>query len=250
MDAETARRLIELNRAFYEDFGAPFAATRRRVQEGARRALALLPDAPGERWLDLGCGSGSLALEWLAAGRQSGYLGLDFSTALLAEARAAVSGQGGARRVAFAQADLSDPAWAAGIAGGLRGALAFAVLHHLPSRELRARLLGEMRRLLAPEGWFVLSVWQFQRSPRLAARVQPWALAGLDESGLEAGDTLLDWRQPAPGQPQRSGLRYVHLFSSAELAELAAQIGFRIAAEYESDGQGGRLGLYQVWRKA
>ncbi len=82
------------------------------------------------------------------------------------------------------------------------------------------------------------------------ARVQPWALAGLDESSLEAGDTLLDWRQPAPGQPQRSGLRYVHLFSSAELAELAAQIGFRIAAEYESDGQGGRLGLYQVWRKA
>lgn len=249
MDAETVRRLIELNRAFYEDFGASFAATRRRVQDGARRALALLPDAPGQRWLDLGCGSGSLALEWLTAGRQSGYLGLDFSTALLAEARAALNGQPGAERVSFAQADLSSPAWAAEVAGGLHGALAFAVLHHLPSVELRARLLGEMRRLLAPEGWFVLSVWQFQHSPRLAARVQPWALAGLDESDLEAGDTLLDWRQPAPAQPERAGLRYVHLFSSAELGELAARTGFRVTAEYASDGQGGRLGLYQIWQR-
>lgn len=250
MDPETTRRLIELNRGFYEEFGAAFAATRRRIQDGVRRALALLPDSPGERWLDLGCGSGSLAVEWLAAGRQSQYHGLDFSSALLAEARAAVQGLPGAQRIAFSQADLGSPGWADGIAGGARGALAFAVLHHLPSQALRERLLAEVNRLLTPGGWFVHSVWQFQHSPRLAARVQPWSLAGIAESALEPGDTLLDWRHSPPGQAGRTGLRYVHLFSPAELSGLAARCGFQVRQEYESDGQGGRLGLYQVWEKA
>ncbi|HWR65068.1 MAG TPA: hypothetical protein VN364_03015, partial [Bellilinea sp.] len=63
------------------------------------------------------------------------------------------------------------------------------------------------------------------------------------------GDTLLDWRYALPGQPEQVGLRYVHLFSREELAELAAQAGFAVESEFESDGEGGRLGLYQAWRK-
>jgi hypothetical protein len=65
---------------------------------------------------------------------------------------------------------------------------------------------------------------------------------------LEAGDTLLDWRFALPGQPEQNGLRYVHLFERAELAELAAAAGFTVVDEFESDGEGGRLGLYQAWR--
>jgi len=45
------------------------------------------------------------------------------------------------------------------------------------------------------------------------------------------------------------GLRYVHLFTREELADLASQTGFSIESEFESDGEGGRLGLYQAWRK-
>jgi len=58
----------------------------------------------------------------------------------------------------------------------------------------------------------------------------------------------LDWRHALPGQAEQSGLRYVHLFSRLELAELAASSGFIIEQEFESDGEGGKLGLYQVWR--
>ena len=43
------------------------------------------------------------------------------------------------------------------------------------------------------------------------------------------------------------GLRYVHLFDEAELGCLAAEAGLVIADTYLSDGEGGRLGLYQVW---
>jgi len=33
------------------------------------------------------------------------------------------------------------------------------------------------------------------------------------------------------------------------VADLAAQAGFTVESEFESDGDGGRLGLYQSWRK-
>lgn len=255
MDPRTAAHLLELNRRFYHDFGESFAATRRRVQPGVRRVLDRLPDRPGQRWLDLGCGSGALAVEWLRRGRQSAYLGLDFSPPLLEEARQAAAGLPGAGRagavppVSFARADLGDPNWAAGLAGGFAGGLAFAVLHHLPGAELRARVLRQAAALIEPGGLFACSVWQFQHSPKLLARVQPWAAAGLEEADLEPGDTLLDWRAALPAQAESAGLRYVHLFNEAELEALAAQAGLELVETFESDGQGGRLGLYQVFTK-
>jgi len=44
------------------------------------------------------------------------------------------------------------------------------------------------------------------------------------------------------------GLRYVHQFDPQELAELARSCGLQVEQVYESDGQGGGLGLYQVCR--
>jgi tRNA (uracil-5-)-methyltransferase TRM9 len=246
MEAHVVARLVELNRQFYSQFGPAFAATRQRLQNGVRRILDGLPDEGA--WLDLGCGSGTLALAWLQCGRRSSYLGLDFSAELLAEARAGVGETG--ESVRFAQADLTGADWAVGLAaGGFRGVMAFAALHHIPSQALRSKILGRVNNLLEPGGSFIHSEWQFQHSPKMLARRQPWSAVGLSESDLESGDTLLDWRFTLPGRPEQHGLRYVHLFDRLELAELAAQSGFEIIDEFESDGHGGRLGLYQVWRK-
>lgn len=242
MKPETASTLIELNRRFYREFGGAFAATRRRIQDGVRTALAMLPDEG--IWLDLGCGSGALAVEWVRSGRTSRYLGLDFSPELLAEA----AQEGSSAQVRFELGDLSSPDWASGLPlGGFRGVLAFAALHHLPGVEMRLGLLRQVHDLLSPGGWLVHSEWQFQHSPRLMARRLDWQTVGLAAGELEEGDTLLDWRYALPGQAEQIGLRYVHLFSRSELAGLAAQTGFTVRQEYESDGQGGRLGLYQVW---
>jgi hypothetical protein len=60
---------------------------------------------------------------------------------------------------------------------------------------------------------------------------------------------LLDWRYTLPGQPDLVGLRYVHLFGRAELADLASAGGFELDEEFVSDGEGGKLGLYQSWKK-
>jgi tRNA (uracil-5-)-methyltransferase TRM9 len=120
---------------------------------------------------------------------------------------------------------------------------AFATLHHIPSRELRLRLLQTVHSLLAPSGRFIHSNWQFLNSDKLRGRVQPWERIGLSAQAVDAGDYLLDWRRGG------EGLRYVHQFSEEELSGLATESGFDIAETFYSDGEGGRLGLYQVWKK-
>lgn len=249
MDPQTTARLLEINRRFYAEFGPAFAATRRRIQDGVRRVLTALPDPSDGCWLDLGCGSGALAVEWLKAGRRSAYLGLDFSASLLAEACQSVADLPNSRQVTFAQVDLADPHWPAALPACF-GASSFAVLHHLPSQALREQVLQRLRSLLPPGATFIHSEWQFQNSPKLMARRVPWERVGLAESDLEPGDTLLDWRFALSGQPEQTGLRYVHLFNRAELSALAQASGFRVLDEFESDGQGGHLSLYQIWEAA
>ncbi len=253
MESLIAAQLVELNRRFYTTYGESFAQTRRRIQDGVRLTLNQLPDKGN--WLDVGCGSGSLAVEWLRAGRVSHYLGVDFSPTLLQEAGQAVRSEfpseSGAR-VSFAQADLSAPGWIAAAQPflPLAGILAFAVLHHIPDHAARRFLLTQIAALLPVGGLFIHSEWQFQHSPKLMARRLPWETVGLTADQLDSGDTLLDWRSPAPGQPEQPALRYVHLFSEEELNALAAETGFCVQNTYASDGQGGQLGLYQVWQKA
>ena len=259
MDPRIADLLTEINRKFYSDFGGSFAATRRRVQPGVLRVLKSLPDSPGDRWLDLGCGSGALAAAWLRSGRRSGYLGLDFSPTLLNEASQEVAEARSQRlvseqdtpvpEIAFGLADLTAPNWADDLGPGFTGMLAFAVLHHLPGHSQRVEFARRARELLQPGGHFYFSVWQFQHSEKLMARRLPWSTVGLREEDLEPGDTLLDWRAPDTGAKEAHVLRYVHLFTPETLAELARESGFHPVAEFESDGRGGKLALYQQWSR-
>ncbi len=235
MDDKVSAQLLRLNHQFYQTFAAAFAETRGRVQPGV--ALAIRGLDPGAGVLDLGCGHGELARALAEQGHHGRYVGLDASRALLELARR----QNPHPDATFLQVDLADPAWSEGIAGLFDQAFAFAVLHHLPGERLRLRLLQQVRALLAPQGRFTLSVWNFLASERLRGRVVPWEEIGLSADMVDEGDYLLDWRRGG------HGLRYVHHFSEAQLRALAERAGFDVQQTYYSDGEGGQLGLYQVW---
>jgi tRNA (uracil-5-)-methyltransferase TRM9 len=251
MKEEVRQKLIQINRDFYETFAGAFAATRRRIQPGVRRVLEEVPKKG--KWLDIGCGSGQLALEWMKQKRKGAYQGLDFSEGLLGEAEEAIKDAPIPRglKVSFEQANLTEAGWADSLKKEyFDGALAFAVLHHIPGEEQRVELLWQARELIKPAGVLIHSEWQFQFSEKLMARRMPWEFIGLTNEDVEPGDTLMDWRYALPGQSERVGYRYVHLFTRAELAELADRAGFEIIDEFESDGEGSRLGIYQVWKKS
>lgn len=250
MKLSTCEQLLKLNEQFYQTFGRAFSNTRQRIQPGVRRLLDTIPKIGN--WLDLGCGNGNLAIEWANQKREGMYIGLDFSSVLLEEARDAIQKKRVPEglEIHFSQLDLTSENWSKPWQNIiLTGAMAFAVMHHIPGRDLRLRLLCQVNRLLPKGSDFLLSVWQFQNSPRILARKQPWTRIGIQDADVEPGDTLLDWRHALPGQTEQVGLRYVHLFSREEIRDLADLSGFNIVVEFESDGTGGRMSLYQAWRK-
>jgi SAM-dependent methyltransferase len=235
MQPEIQNQLRAINQQFYQTFAGPFSATRSRLQAGVHKVLESLPATA--RLLDLGCGNGNLARALYRQGHKGPYLGMDFSPTLIAETQAALEAP-----FTFLQADLAMPGWDENIPDSPYDViLAFAVLHHLPGAELRRAVLQRVRAHLVPGGRFTHSNWQFLNSARLRARIQPWEQVGLTDADVDPGDYLLDWRRGG------EGLRYVHHFSPEELMGLAAETGFRVLETTWSDGEGGNLGLYQVW---
>ncbi len=257
MDSNTARKLMRLNRRFYDRFAVEFSRTRRSVTPGVRRALEHM--AGTRRLLDLGCGDGRVGrhLSTLPAGkRPSRYLGVDYSPALLAvHERTQGFACGGYRLVL---GDVTRRSWAdeldlkpGGFDGTLclapgmfDGALCLAVLFHIPGRLRRLRFLRRMHSLLTPESTAVISVWQFMHLERFRRKILPWRELGLDADTLEPGDLLVDW------QGLQRGLRYVHHFRPAELEHLCEEAGFRVTRRYVEDGATRDLSLYLVLRRS
>lgn len=239
MDNEVRDQLLDLNRKFYQTFTHQFSATRQRLQPGVLRVLDLVSSQ--ENVLDLGCGNGELAKELLRRDHEGRYIGLDSNQDFLKIARQNLPE---VNSITFLQMDLSLPTWDAELPlQQFNLILAFAVLHHIPSARLRQRVISKISSLSAPRGRFIHSQWQFLNSPRLRERVQPWEKIGLLADQVEAGDYLIDWRGGG------HGLRYVHVFEPEELESLAADAGYQIVETFASDGDGGNLGLYQIWKR-
>jgi tRNA (uracil-5-)-methyltransferase TRM9 len=239
MNSSTAAYLIEINREFYTRFGDSFSATRHRIQPGVRRVLGMLKG--DESILDLGCGNGELARELANRHQRGSYLGVDFSLPLLRDAES----QPDEFSARFMEVDLTKLSAVSGqlsVEGGWSLITAFAVLHHIPSHDLRLEILRVANQLLKEDGLFIHSHWQFLNSEKLKARIQPWEAANLSISQVDVGDYLLDWRSGG------KGLRYVHHFDERELGELASASHFEIVETFYSDGETGNLGLYQIWQ--
>jgi SAM-dependent methyltransferase len=237
-------RLRALNHEFYQTFAEQFADKRTRLQPGVKKALRDVP--PGDKILDLGCGHGMLAEHLISSGHEGEYLGVDGSDGMIALARQAVSHP----RVQWIHTDFSHHGWIKALES-VSGAFqppfstvyAFASLHHIPGEARRQALVGEVAGLMRHGGCWIISVWDFLQSDRLRQRILPWESIGMDSAQVEPGDYLIDWRHG--GQ----GIRYVHHYTPETLGQLALTGGFERVDTYRMDGEKGKLGLYQVWKK-
>ena len=240
MKPEIAQKIIDLNHQFYQSFATDFSETRGRLQVGVLKVLERIP--PEASVLDLGCGNGKVLLQLVDNGFKGKYLGADFSIGLLEWAeRDRPSGL----EASFVELDLATHSWDDVLPAGSYDVICcFATMHHIPSREIRLSILHNIRERLAEDGILYFSVWQFIRSERLRKKILPWETAGLQEDQVDDGDYLLDWKRGG------TGTRYVHLYNQDELNQLADQTGFKVLESFAADGEGGNLGLYQVWERS
>lgn len=130
-----------------------------RHREKLRQVLGLLGElgAPGDRLLDLGCGTGAYSVPLASAGFE--VVGLDFSPAMLRRAAAKAAAGSPGSTLQFDQADFNRPLGYHD--GSFHHVLSVCSLHCV--REPLA-LFREVRRVLRPQGWFVLVALSGQRT--------------------------------------------------------------------------------------
>ncbi|MCC6766625.1 MAG: class I SAM-dependent methyltransferase [Deltaproteobacteria bacterium] len=156
LDRATLRRSYERSAETYD--------VRFRDVQREKFAVMLAGGVPLGRapWLDLGCGTGLLAAYLAERGHDPHALvGLDFSRAMLARARA--------RGLAAAEGEIDVLPFRDAAFGAV---LAFTSLRIVSDPESERRTLAEIGRVLAPGGVFVLTVLRASHDSSLAAALQ------------------------------------------------------------------------------
>lgn len=252
MKASTVAALERINRDFYRQRASEFSDTRKQPWPGWQRVLELARRNLGTHRisiLDLGCGNGRLLGE---LGRVLGganveisYLGIDVSLPLLALAAGAAHSAGLPASRLMAADLVQRPLAELESATGFDLILNFGLMHHLPSRRVRRRLLAESSLRLRDGGVMAVSFWQFGDKERFRRRFVPWrddAAHGVDPRDLEAGDHLLAWADSGAA-------RYCHFADAQEAEALVTELELKRLSSFREDGNSRDLNLYHVLRK-
>lgn len=244
MDQKTIHQLNQLNAEFYNQTGEHFDSARRYARKGWYRLLghvqAHATGAKPYRVLDIGCGNGQFGrflFERLSA--PLFYHGIDSNTFLLDRARQAVPRTAST----FSQIDLVfDFKAFERIPADYHFIVLNNVMHHLPSFDLRRRVLAVCAGKLRCEGLLVFTLWQFMTKPKWQARVVPWReRPSIDPAQLEPNDYLLDWRRGT------RAVRYCHFTNARELdALLDGLAGLAVVETFLSDGKSDDLNRYVI----
>ncbi|MCO6414927.1 methyltransferase domain-containing protein [Siccirubricoccus sp. KC 17139] len=167
--------------------------------------LARLGVLPGERWLDVGCGTGALTEAILATAEPASVTGIDPSLGFLAFARRRVQDA----RVLFLEGDaqalqVPDGSFDAVVSG--------LCLNFVPDQAKAAR---EMRRAARPGGTVAAYVWDYAEGMEMMRRF--WdAAAALDPEGAGGRDEALRFSLCRP-EPLRA------LFTGAGLRQVVVE---------------------------
>ncbi len=180
----------------------------------------------GDVVLDLGCGNGRLYE--LFEGLSIDYLGLDRSANLISAAKEKWKGCG----AKFGVGDVLDIKFK----NEFDAVFFIAVLHHIPSDELRLEALKRIYISLKPGGKFFMTNWMLWQKKYLSYIVKYTALKMIGKNKMDFGDILLPWNacgESAYGKRENI-TRYYHAFTQGEIFKLAKLAGFKIIKSWKS----------------
>jgi SAM-dependent methyltransferase len=171
----------------YPDAVEPYSYT---TTSELRRIGQELRLTPSHTFVDVGCGEGGPGL-WVARASGATLLGIDVSPVAVAHAQQRALGWGLAERARFQVGDFLATGLAA---ASVDGAMSVDALHFAPAK---AAAIGEVARILRPGARFVLTTWDFTRTPpgrppQVADHRPLFAEVGF---AVEAYDETPDWER-------------------------------------------------------
>lgn len=213
MKLDFAKELIRKTREDYNLISEQFSSTREFLWQDLKPFLDYT--VSGDKVLDLGCGNGRLFPALKEKG--AGYIGVDISPKLIGEAKKKF------QEADFRVIDILELPFSENYFDKI---YCIAVLHHIPSEELRIKALKEARRALKPNAKLILTVWNLkQRKGVRKLALKEAILRILGKSQMDFRDILLPWKDSAGKVLTK---RYYHIFTKRELKKLAKKAGFKI----------------------
>ncbi|MFZ6036515.1 MAG: methyltransferase domain-containing protein [Patescibacteria group bacterium] len=221
MKQETAQRIVEENKRVYNRIARHFSGTR--SHPWGEFTLFEPYVKTGNQILDIGCGNGRLA--GFFEQKKINYTGVDNSAALIDIAKQAHPA------ATFLVSEATQLLFSD---GQFDVVCSIATLHHIPSRELRAKAIREAVRVLKPGGYLLITEWNLWHPQwwKLLAHYSWRKFTG--QSDLDWGDVEKPWKD-ARGTVQ--GMRYLHPFSRRQMARLCTDQGCTLVyQEYTTQG--------------
>ncbi len=213
MNKKYAQKILEQNKKDYNAISSMFSSARKFVW---RDLIPLLDYTKiGDKVLDVGCGNGRLYE--IFKGKSVDYIGIDNSEELIKIAKKTFSD------VDFQEADIFKIPFPD---NSFDKVYCIAVLHHIPSKQLRIEAIKELKRVLKPGGLLILTVWNLWQARISCPQVyRNTILKIIGKSKLDPRDILIPWKDQ---NGQILAQRYIHAFTKKEIKKIANKAGFKI----------------------
>ena len=211
MQKSNSQKIIEKTGDDYDMIAKEWDLSRNRA---SKLKIDLISDIKsGYKVLDIGCGN-ALMFPFILE-KSALYFGLDISKNLIE-----IAGKKYEREIEQEKAELII-----GQATELPFqnnefdfVISFAVLHHIPSKELQEKFFKEIERVSKPNAKVKIIVWNL---------LSDWANKRFDIEnklkGENSGDAIIPWK----ATQGKIINRYTHQFSKEELLSLAKDTGFK-----------------------
>jgi len=213
MKKDVQIKLLKIVHDNYRDIAAQFDVTRKKyIWPELAKVLSGLKD--GDSLLDVGCGNGRL-IENLG-NKNISYLGVDNSEELIKLAKINYPEQN------FKVLDILKLET---LTQKFDLVISVAVLHHLPSQELRFEALKNLKSVTTPGGQIIFSVWKLWSNKKYQKYLWQNIWQKLTfKSNLDFGDLLFPWKN---NRGEAVSERYYHAFTKKGLKKLLNLAGLK-----------------------
>lgn len=248
MNIKTIDALNNLNELFYQTVGNEFDRTRQQFWEGWDNLLPHIQNFSNDKQikvLDLACGNSRFGrfLDEKLNNQKISYVGIEREDQLLDLAQKALEPT--KLKYTLQKVDivarLLDNTLEQDLDNDYDIIVVFGLLHHIPSENLRQKLISILSSKLQKGGLFIISSWQFAKLPRFSERFIDPKVIHIDQTDLEKNDHILDWHRG------HVAYRYCHHADENELQQLIINThNLKIIDSFYADGKTHQLNCYAI----
>lgn len=247
MKESTVRKLNDINNDFYKRVEADFDASRKYPWKGWSKILGYIKPTLNKklRVLDIGCGNGRFAKYLIEnLGDEIIYTGIDNNKSLLNITKKELESyeiEYKLHNIDIVSEIINDKLV---IDNKYDLVVAFGILHHIPSYNLRKTFIKQLIERSIDKGIIVITNWQFTFQDKCKERIVEPTTLGINEYELELNDYLLKWKRG------KEAIRYCHYVSEEEIDEILSKTdNTTLIDKYYSDGKTENLNLYSIIQK-